>query len=76
LSRLKCKFGEFVDILLANGFVLHRQDGTSHSQYRKQEGNKVFLVTVSSHGDNDDIKTGTLQSMIRQSGLSKKLFRK
>ena len=33
-------------------------------------------VTVAFHGLNEDVLTGTLLSMIRQSGLPKKLFRK
>jgi hypothetical protein len=33
-------------------------------------------VTAAFHGINDDVLTGTLLSMIRQSGLPKKLFRK
>jgi predicted RNA binding protein YcfA (HicA-like mRNA interferase family) len=51
---------------------LDRQDG-SHRQYKDASGNRV---TVAAHNMNDEIKSGTLESMIRQSGLPKKLFRK
>lgn len=39
-------------------------------------GGTVHMVDMSPHNWNDEIKLGTLQSMIRQSGLSQKLFRK
>ncbi|MBX9730270.1 MAG: type II toxin-antitoxin system HicA family toxin [Sphingomonas sp.] len=55
--------------------MLHRHDGGSHRQYRGEIGGKVRLVTVAAHRLSDDIKPGTLDSMIRQSGLSKALFR-
>jgi hypothetical protein len=38
-------------------------------------GGEVRLVVVAPHRMSDDIKSGTLASMIRQSGLPKKLFR-
>ncbi len=34
------------------------------------------MVSVACHRESDDIKPGTLASMIRQSGLPKKLFRR
>jgi hypothetical protein len=39
-------------------------------------GGKVWMVTVAGHRDGDDILPNTLSSMIGQSGLSKRLFRK
>ena len=55
---------------------MHRHDGGSHRQYRGEIGGKVMLVTVAVHRMSEDIKPGTLNSMIRQSGLPKALFRK
>jgi predicted RNA binding protein YcfA (HicA-like mRNA interferase family) len=75
LPRLKCTFREFIAIIEAHGFRLHRQDG-SHRQYRGEIGGQVRYVTVAFHGTNDDILPDTLASMIRQSGLSRQLFRK
>jgi predicted RNA binding protein YcfA (HicA-like mRNA interferase family) len=49
-----------------------RQEG-SHRQYRDPGGN---VVTVAYHNINAEILPKTLESMIRQSGLPKKLFRK
>ena len=72
MPRLKCTFREFIEILERHKFWLERQDG-SHRQYKDASGNRV---TVAAHNMNDEIKPGTLESMIRQSGLPKKLFRK
>lgn len=36
----------------------------------------VHFVDVAAHNVNDEIKPGTLNSMIRQSGLPKDLFRR
>jgi predicted RNA binding protein YcfA (HicA-like mRNA interferase family) len=75
VPSLKCTFREFIAIIEANGFKLDRQEG-SHRQYVGVVGGKRQVVTVACHNINDYIKRGTLQSMIRQSDLSKKLFRK
>jgi predicted RNA binding protein YcfA (HicA-like mRNA interferase family) len=76
LPRIKCTFAEFIDIICANGFTLERTKGTSHRQYRGVVNGVVCKVTVACHRLTDEIKPGTLQSMIRQSGLPKSLFRK
>jgi predicted RNA binding protein YcfA (HicA-like mRNA interferase family) len=67
------KYRAFVQILLDNGFVLDRQRG-SHCQYEAVVKGERRIVTVSGQ-PNDDIWPKNLASMIRQSGLSKKLFR-
>ncbi|HMK89138.1 MAG TPA: type II toxin-antitoxin system HicA family toxin [Methylocystis sp.] len=67
-------FASFVAILEANGFQLHREAKGSHRQYRGVVGGDVRLRTVAGHRMSDDIKPGTLASMIRQSGLPKKAF--
>jgi len=68
-------FAAFVAILEANGFRLHREAKGSHRQYRGIVLGEVRLVIVAAHRMSDDVKPGTLASMIRQSGLPKKLFR-
>lgn len=76
MSRLNCTYKEFIEILEANKFEKVRQEG-SHQTWRGVIGNKVQTVIVAPHGSlKTQIGLNTLQSMIRQSGLSKKLFRK
>ena len=48
----------------------------SHRQYRGVVAGQVRYVTVAYHNAGDEILLDTLSSMIRQSGLSKRLFRK
>jgi predicted RNA binding protein YcfA (HicA-like mRNA interferase family) len=76
VPSLKCTFGEFIEVIVAHGFVLHRQSGTSHAIYRREQGGDVRIVVVAAHNLKEEIKPGTLQSMIRQTGLPKRLFRK
>ncbi|MFG1219502.1 type II toxin-antitoxin system HicA family toxin [Xanthobacter flavus] len=75
MPRLKCTFREFIEVLLAAGFEEIRQEG-SHRRYRGVVNSEVRLVTVAYHNIGDDILLRTLESMIRQSGLPKKSFRK
>jgi predicted RNA binding protein YcfA (HicA-like mRNA interferase family) len=73
VPRLKCTFREFIEIIERHKFCFEKQEG-SHRQYKDASGNRV---TVAVHGAmGDEIKTGTLKSMIRQSGLPEGLFRK
>jgi predicted RNA binding protein YcfA (HicA-like mRNA interferase family) len=69
------KFREFIRNLESHGFALARQSGTSHRVYKGRIGGRTRLVVVACHSENDDIKPGTLSSMIRQSGLPKRTFR-
>ena len=69
------KYREFIAIIEDHGFRLHRQGATSHAIYRGTVNGKVEQVIVAGSGG-EDIKPKTLASMIRQSGLPKKLFRK
>ena len=75
MPRLKCTVGEFISIIESYKFVKIRHGATDHRRYRGEVGGQVRLVDVSG-GNHDDVDTGTLQSMIRQSGLPKRLFRK
>ncbi|AWN50287.1 hypothetical protein DK419_27110 [Methylobacterium terrae] len=72
---MKCTFQDVRDILHAHGFVLVRQNGTSHAQYRGVVNGEVRMTTVAGK-PSDDVNPDTLSSIIRQSGLPKKLFRK
>lgn len=56
--------------------MLHRQGGGSHRRYRGVVDEQVRYVDFAAHNLNDEIKPGTLKSMIRQSGLPERLFRK
>ncbi|NKB62538.1 MAG: addiction module toxin, HicA family [Gammaproteobacteria bacterium] len=70
MGRLKRFSGKDVcRILERNGFELVRQRG-SHAVMQKP-GNPTVTVPVPLH---KEIKTGTLQSIIRQSGISRSLF--
>ena len=75
MPRLKCTFRDFIKIIEAYGFEIDRQDG-SHRQYVGNVGGTRRIVTVAFHNVGDPIRPDTLKSMIRQSGLSQKLFRK
>jgi len=55
---------EVVRELKAAGFVLVRQNATSHAVYRHPDGRQT---TISMH--RGDIKAGTLGSIRRQTGL-------
>lgn len=68
------KFRYFIRMLEQHDFVLDRQRGSSRI-YKGVVGGKMRLVSVHYHRGSDDIRRGTLNSMIRQSGLPKKLFR-
>jgi predicted RNA binding protein YcfA (HicA-like mRNA interferase family) len=76
LPRLKCTYREFVEIIEAQGFEPYRHGATSHRRCKGMVAGELRFVDVTPHNWNDDIPSGTLQSMIRQSGLSKRLFRK
>jgi predicted RNA binding protein YcfA (HicA-like mRNA interferase family) len=69
------KFRAFIRILEANGFWLARQRG-SHRVYQGVVDGDLRLVVVACHRESDDIKPKTLSSMIRQSALPKRLFRR
>ena len=69
------KFRDFIRMLVKHGFELDRQRG-SHRLYQARIGGKTRLVVVACHSENDDIKPGTLASMIRQSRLPKRSFRR
>jgi predicted RNA binding protein YcfA (HicA-like mRNA interferase family) len=55
---------------MQNGFIEVRQRG-SHIIMQKRTEHSTITVPVPNH---KEIKLGTLQSIIRQSGLSRNLF--
>jgi predicted RNA binding protein YcfA (HicA-like mRNA interferase family) len=57
-------------ILAQQGFEEVRQNG-SHIIMQKRRGNSTITVPVPDH---DELKTGTLASIIRQSGLPRSIF--
>ena len=61
---------ELCKLLMQHGFEEIRQKG-SHIVMQKKSGNSTITVPVPNH---DELKIGTLQSIIRQSGLPRSLF--
>jgi predicted RNA binding protein YcfA (HicA-like mRNA interferase family) len=61
---------ELCKLLAQHGFDEVRQKG-SHIVMQKKTGNSTVTVPVPNH---DELKIGTLQSIIRQSGLPRSLF--
>jgi predicted RNA binding protein YcfA (HicA-like mRNA interferase family) len=68
------KYRDFVKILEINGFLMKPRTATSHRHYEAIIEGKRRLVTISCE-DGDDVGRNNLSSMIRQSGLPKRLFR-
>jgi predicted RNA binding protein YcfA (HicA-like mRNA interferase family) len=68
------KYREIILILETHGFVLERSRG-SHKHYVGYVKGQRKLVTADFSQLGEDILPRNLQSMIRQSGLPKKLFR-
>jgi predicted RNA binding protein YcfA (HicA-like mRNA interferase family) len=60
---------EIVEILLANGFEFVSQRG-SHQKYRNVSGDTAIVPA-----GRRQMPRSTTQSMIRQSGLDRKLFK-
>jgi predicted RNA binding protein YcfA (HicA-like mRNA interferase family) len=74
LPRLSLTFALVLAILEANGFVVIRHHGTSHRQLRGVVNGEVRMTTLAGKLS-DEVAIGTLQAIMRQSGLSKKVFR-
>jgi predicted RNA binding protein YcfA (HicA-like mRNA interferase family) len=71
LGKLRILSGrEVCKLLAAQGFVQIRQRG-SHIVMQKRTGASTLTVPVPDHRE---LRVGTLQSIIRQSGLSRDLF--
>ncbi|MEY4575185.1 MAG: hypothetical protein RL251_1307, partial [Pseudomonadota bacterium] len=76
MPRLNCTFAEFIKILQFHQFSEIRDPKGSHHRFRGEYDGEIRHVTVAYHKLSDDIKVKTLESMIRQSGLPKSLFKK
>lgn len=74
MPRLILTFQEMLSILEANGFAIIRQNGTSHRQLRGVVNGEVRMTTLAGKLSNE-IAIGTLQAIIRQSGLPRGVFR-
>lgn len=71
LGRLRVLSGrEVCNILAEHGFIQVRQRG-SHIVMQKKVESSTITVPVPNH---DELRIGTLQSIIRQSGLPRALF--
>ena len=71
MGKLRVLSGQEVCVILAdNGFVKVRQRG-SHIVMQLKTDDTTITVPVPDH---KEIRLGTLQSIIRQSGLARMLF--
>lgn len=68
------KYRSVESLLVEHGFQLIRQQG-SHRHYQGFINGQRQLVTLAYHSRNDDVLPKTLASIIRQSGLPKRLFK-
>lgn len=67
-------FQDLIPIIAAEGFILECQRG-SHRIYHAEIEGRRRTVVVACHNMGDDIRRGTLASMIRQTGLPRNKFR-
>ena len=75
MPRLILTYDQVLAILLAHGFTLKRNDGGSHRRYEAVIKGKIRYVDLAPHRWSDNVKPGTLSSIMRQSALSKKAWR-
>jgi len=68
-------YAAFIQILTEASFALKRQKG-SHRIYEGYVGGRRQVVTVAYHRVSDDILPKNFKSMIRQSGLDPRLFKR
>lgn len=70
------KFRDLDRVLRENGFAVSAGRGKgSHRFYEKHVGDQTYAFSIPFHGSNADLKPGTLSSIIRRSGLDRRLFR-
>lgn len=68
------KYRDIEKLLIDHGFGLIRQS-SSHRQFEGFVDGKRRMVTLSYHSRNEDVLKKNFASIIRQSGLPKRLFR-
>jgi predicted RNA binding protein YcfA (HicA-like mRNA interferase family) len=69
------KYRDVIRLILAHGFTLKRHKGSSHRAYEGFIDGRRRVVTIACHSESDDVLPNVLASIIRQSGLPKRLFR-
>ena len=67
-------FIEVSKFLKLHGFVLHGKATGSHFHYKKITTERSFLVILAYHGNKGIIPPGTMNSIVRQSGINKKVW--
>jgi predicted RNA binding protein YcfA (HicA-like mRNA interferase family) len=71
LGKLRVLSGrEVCNVLAQHGFVPVRHRGSHIVMQKKVQGSTITVPVP----DHDEVRIGTLQSMIRQSGLPRALF--
>ena len=68
------KYRNVIKILRNLGFTQRTKRAGAHQTWTQKRGERTYYVTVSFHRAGQDVPKGTLSSMIRQSGYSKKEF--
>ena len=68
------KYRDVIVILKHLGFSAEQGTGSSHQTWSTQRDGKLFAVTLAFHGTNSEFRDGTLNSIIRQSGVEKETF--
>ncbi|MDE2787922.1 MAG: type II toxin-antitoxin system HicA family toxin [Chloroflexota bacterium] len=69
-------YRQVVSILERHGFVFERHGKGSHRVYQAHHSGQRWSVTLSYSQLGEDVKPGTLGSIIRQSGLPRDAFRR
>ena len=69
-------YRQVVTILEANGFTFQRYGKGSHRIYECDHSGRRWVVVLAFRRPGDDVKPGTLGSIVRQSGLPKSVFRR
>ena len=68
------KYRDVIKILHNLGFVQRTRRAGAHQTWTQKRSGRTYYVTVSFHRLGQDVPKGTLSSIIRQSGYSKKEF--
>jgi len=76
VPRLVCTYELFIEIISKHDFKLFRHAKGSHQRWRREVDGIVFYVDIAPHVSTKEIPIKTLESMIRQSGLPKHLFKR
>ncbi|MDQ5954280.1 MAG: hypothetical protein QG583_208 [Patescibacteria group bacterium] len=66
-------FADVSKFLKSHGFIQHGKTKGSHFHYKKVSKEKSYLVIVAFHGMKS-IPRGTMNSIVRQSGIDKKIW--